>query len=787
MPGLVVLKFVELCVAIAFLLVPTVARTQSIPTSQGWYQVPNTKISSVCAATNGFPQISGVEGCTAITEDWSGGVFDSTRNRLIVWGGGHSGYYGNELYAINLNTLTTTRITNPSTPTGLCQAAYNDGKPSARHTYNNIAYMPNHDGLFSFSGIISCADGSSRRDTWFFDFSSLAWTQLNPSGSSPSDAVSVTDYDPNTGKVFIANIGGLFSYDKSKNAYMQHANNPAPSGMHAMTGSIDPVRKKFVIIGQDEEQGYTPKVYVWNIDPSSPSAYTRTTLSTAPGCSIGAIGGGPGVAYHNPTGQIAIWVTGNSVQLLNIDTGQCTTQTFSNGPSALANGTFGRWRYSPASDVFVVVNSVNQNAYTLKLSSSSSPRDTSAPSIPSGLANSVISSSQINLYWNPSSDNVGVTGYNILRCQGANCTPVQLATTISNSFSDTALAANTSYIYKISAFDASGNVSLPSAAASATTRAPAAPTSADADFKARCSAAGVLVCRGFDDASDFVAVTSGNGLYGVNGDPKNVKGTQDTTNKMSGRSALKFEIPRDGSGGVSGYWLNNLGKTFGQNSTFYVQFAYRVDSAFANIDWYSTYGTQPKIAIIYGTQSCSDVEITPYNRFGAARLPAINTNCGNRTMVVNISDKQPQFPENNNFRYQQGNYDCRYTPVGPTEGKCFQFAPNQFYTLYFKVTIGNWNVPNSSIEAWVATNGGPYQKFIEIVGNWTWGNSEPAANPGYANIQLTDHIQGALARSMTAYVWYDELIVSTQPIAAPSASSHTQAPAPPSNPSLTLQ
>ena len=96
--------------------------------------------------------------------------------------------------------------------------------------------------------------------------------------------------------------------------------------------------------------------------------------------------------------------------------------------------------------------------------------DTQAPTIPAGLSAQAISSSQINLSWTASTDNVGVTGYRIYRCLGSNCTPTtQIATSATNSYSNTGLSASTAYTYRVSAYDAAGNVSSQSGSASATT------------------------------------------------------------------------------------------------------------------------------------------------------------------------------------------------------------------------------------------------------------------------------------------------------------------------------
>ncbi len=89
--------------------------------------------------------------------------------------------------------------------------------------------------------------------------------------------------------------------------------------------------------------------------------------------------------------------------------------------------------------------------------------DTTAPSVPGGLAASVLSALQINLSWSASTDNVGVAGYRVYR------NGVQVGTTASRTYSDTGLLAATLYSYRVAAYDAAGNVSAQSAAISATT------------------------------------------------------------------------------------------------------------------------------------------------------------------------------------------------------------------------------------------------------------------------------------------------------------------------------
>ena len=94
------------------------------------------------------------------------------------------------------------------------------------------------------------------------------------------------------------------------------------------------------------------------------------------------------------------------------------------------------------------------------------PYDTFAPSVPANLVATAVSSTQINLSWSASTDNVAVTGYRVYR--GG----VQIATVTGTTYSNTGLSASTTYSYTVSAYDASGNNSAQSLPSSATTLTP---------------------------------------------------------------------------------------------------------------------------------------------------------------------------------------------------------------------------------------------------------------------------------------------------------------------------
>ncbi len=80
------------------------------------------------------------------------------------------------------------------------------------------------------------------------------------------------------------------------------------------------------------------------------------------------------------------------------------------------------------------------------------------PAAPTNLAATVISKSQINLAWTDNSSNE--TGFRIERCKGSTCTNFTLVASVGanvTSYSNTKLNANTTYRYRVYAYNAGGN------------------------------------------------------------------------------------------------------------------------------------------------------------------------------------------------------------------------------------------------------------------------------------------------------------------------------------------
>jgi chitodextrinase len=91
--------------------------------------------------------------------------------------------------------------------------------------------------------------------------------------------------------------------------------------------------------------------------------------------------------------------------------------------------------------------------------------DVTSPSTPNGLSSSSITSTSYTLSWNASTDNVGVTAYDVYK------DGVKVGTTASTSMNITGLSPSTTYAMTVIAKDAAGNASSASTALNVSTNA----------------------------------------------------------------------------------------------------------------------------------------------------------------------------------------------------------------------------------------------------------------------------------------------------------------------------
>ncbi len=412
----------SLAIACGFMAVSVLRPAQAqIPATIGWTALPaSTSLagSGACPPNNfGGDPYQFAENCKNVIRAWGGAAADTKANRLLIWGGGHVNYYGNEIYSLNLaaSPITLTRVKDPTIPTNWannsnCIESIPPGTtgfaPNSRESYEGIAFIPSADVMYVMNGSLACGEGYGSNATWTIPLNNLSnstsWAYENPTMTGPQPGVfpglggdaygNIEVYDPNSGLVFVSDTSALFTYNYQTNTTTRITAIEGFLTNIYLSGAIDPVRKLFVEVGGCGVGSCNPGDGVYVADISNPAHtveqnWTAATLAD-PNCAQFLAGGtnsinsaNPGFVYDPVAGDFVGWPNqGNTVYIMTPDTVNkrmtCQALTFPNGPpnSSHANnqpntsfGTFGRFAYFPAYDAFVLVNDWNIPPYILRL------------------------------------------------------------------------------------------------------------------------------------------------------------------------------------------------------------------------------------------------------------------------------------------------------------------------------------------------------------------------------------------------------------------------------------
>ncbi|MFC7264914.1 cellulase family glycosylhydrolase [Streptomyces lutosisoli] len=117
--------------------------------------------------------------------------------------------------------------------------------------------------------------------------------------------------------------------------------------------------------------------------------------------------------------------------------------------------------------VFNGANGIAQTAKEATVYSGGSSGDTQAPTTPGTPTASSVTATSATLTWTAATDDVGVTGYDIVRVSGSSET--KIATSTTNTVTVPGLTADTTYTFAVYAHDAAGNRSARSATVNVTT------------------------------------------------------------------------------------------------------------------------------------------------------------------------------------------------------------------------------------------------------------------------------------------------------------------------------
>ena len=182
--------------------------------------------------------------------------------------------------------------------------------------------------------------------------------------------------------------------------------------------------------------------------------------------------------------------------------------------------------------------------YTVTISGGTA--DTEAPSAPTNLSANNVTETTVDLSWNASSDNVGVTGYDVY--QGSSL----LGSATGTTAQITGLTANTTYNFYVEAKDAEGNISAASNTVSVTTS----------------GAPAVNYCpsQGNNSSYEWIDLVALNGMSNATGDDG---GYADYTNQVAslpyGSNTINISAGFSGSS-YTEYW--KIWIDYNKNGTF---------------------------------------------------------------------------------------------------------------------------------------------------------------------------------------------------------------------------
>lgn len=278
-----------------------------------WGTLPNSQLS-----TSGVQQTfdgSSVDGVFAysgaivnhtglyIGATWTPGTF------LVVWGGGHSDYGGNEVYAygpLETNSPAWHRLRDRTEPYPI-NVARSGSNPVSRHTYNTITYIADgtRNWMFSAGYLVRYNDANGGVESDRFDFAQASPNTIQPwaSRANAPDGMFLTVHETSSNRVWAVPIsnGRVSYYDVAANTWTDSLFKSPMAMPTGASTAIDQSRGLWMLRGTGAIQFFRTNNGVDN------DYYTPSTTGTAPT-------GAGGTLWDPIADRFVVW-NGNGRQL----------------------------------------------------------------------------------------------------------------------------------------------------------------------------------------------------------------------------------------------------------------------------------------------------------------------------------------------------------------------------------------------------------------------------------------------------------------------------------------
>lgn len=343
--------------ASAVVIVNNSGSGSALSSTPGWHVIPSTALCGGGAQNNAaytdpdnFPSnlnssypsygFGFTTECYNILEDSNSAAYDTLRHRMILYGGGHQHYWGNDVFSLELSLVNTSTpapmfhldhsadpVTCPSAgPASTTVTASNGAicrfdsngalttvlghpgctyvagctptqltSPSSVHTYNTTVYIPGFDEMTVFGGA-TAPNGNAGSNVWLLSMGSVLYTcapsTTNQQGCDPTwtpvgnpalnNELDNTDGVGSTA-AYDPNTQGIWTQNQSALEWFNPANNTMTvessigMGYHS-TAVLDPIEKYLILIGPQTTTPPEGILYV-NVACNNPPTCTGSNFT----------------------------------------------------------------------------------------------------------------------------------------------------------------------------------------------------------------------------------------------------------------------------------------------------------------------------------------------------------------------------------------------------------------------------------------------------------------------------------------------------------------------------
>lgn len=218
-----------------------------------WIALPN---SSLAASGVGWPSVIGSSSGTyaQVVQAWSSGILNTVGVNyqgtfiagtfVAIFGGGHSNYGGNEVYAygpLESSTPVWRRLIDPTIPPPTNVARDSNSYPVARHTYDSLQYDPVSNRMTVTACAAIYSNAAQPSSGQMFDFNvnpAVGMPWINTDAGFPTltgsavGTYAVGGYHPTSRKAWTLSKGNgenLWSFNVADSTWTRYAkDNPSP-------------------------------------------------------------------------------------------------------------------------------------------------------------------------------------------------------------------------------------------------------------------------------------------------------------------------------------------------------------------------------------------------------------------------------------------------------------------------------------------------------------------------------------------------------------------------------